>query len=153
MTDGVTDGVTQRILLEFPGYEPESQIRAIKKGITLTLRAAKGASKVLDVVLFVPSHQDLVEEIFLEIFGESRAYELRAGKTARLQGCRLTVGTPQTPRKIDYADAVVAALVTEKQLDALDKVSGADIVVVIPWTADAASYWKAKWSPEVESAA
>lgn len=148
----MTDAVTQRVLVEFPGYEPEDQVRAIKKGITLTLRAAKGASKVLDVVLFVPSHQDLVDEIFLEIFGESRAYELRAGQTARLQGCRLTVGTPQTPSKIDYADAVVAALVTEKQLDALDKVSGADVVVVVPWTADAASHWKKKWSPEVEPA-
>jgi hypothetical protein len=141
--------MTRRILVEFPGFETADQMAAIKQAFSQVLSSTKGKSNVLDVVLFVPAVGDLEGEIFTEMFGHQRARKLGRGDTERLQGCRLRVGTPNTLRDLHFAEAVIAALVTEKQLDTLDQINGARVIAVVPWTADTGSRWKAKWSPEV----
>lgn len=141
--------MTQRILIECPSYETADQVAAIKRAFSRVLGGRKGESDILETVLFLPTHGDAQNEIFTEIFGRERARALSRGSKERLQGCRLRVGTPNSLRDLHYVQAVIAALVTERQLDVLDQIQGAGVIVVVPWTADAGSRWKTKWSPEV----
>ena len=144
--------MTQRILIECRSYETADQVAAVKQAFSRVLGERKGKSNILDTILFLPTHGDAQNEIFTEIFGHDRARKLSRGSTERLHECRLRVGTPNNLRDLHYSQAVIAALVTERQLDTLDQINGAGIIVVIPWTADAGSRWKAKWSPEVVKA-
>jgi len=123
---------------------------AIGNAIAIVNELCQQRKEVHDVILFVPSKQNILNTSLTTVLGESVAKRLYKGESVRLPcGKYLRLETIRTFKREFNKSIVVAIYSDEKMMDQVDPMSTLLAIVAVPHMHGALDNWKLTWSPLV----
>jgi hypothetical protein len=124
---------------------------AIKKGIQVVDELCKQQSGIVhDVILFIPSKQNIKGTSLASVLGESISNRLHKGEKIQLpSGKHMRLETMRTLKREFNKSIVLAIYADEKMMDQVDSMNSLLAIVAVPHMHDALDGWKRTWSPLV----
>ncbi len=139
----------QTIRILVPGDDLDNS--AISNAISVANELCKQHSEIVhDVILFIPSKQNILNTTLTAALGEGVSKRLHKGEKVRLPcGKSLRLETIRTLKREFNKSIVVAIYADAKMMDQVDPMKSLLAIVAVPHMEGALDNWKKTWSPLV----
>lgn len=136
---------TKRILIPANDLSTDAIEMAISLADDL---CKKGSDEIHDVVLYIPTKQNLKGTSIESVLGEAICRTLYKGERIKLSsGKYLRLGTMQTFKREFKPCVVVAIYADDKMMDQIDAMDKLHSVIAIPHVDGALDNWSKTWTP------
>ena len=130
-----------------PGLTNEGQIR---EALQLIVYINERNDKPSDVVLFIPTKDQLDGTIIDATLGERVCRALKKGERVSLSGGSfLTCETKRTFKNYMSTEVILCVFPDEGMLKALDSIRNLKVAVAVPWSMEEVSEWVRAWNPVI----
>lgn len=134
-----------RLLIENHGSNPDS----IQLAFVQAYQQCKSAG-LSNVTLVFPTKGSFTSSDIAEFLGEKAAKSLAKGLSINLDDCiQLNFEIPRNIKSFGNYDVLLAAYLTDKEMDMIDGVRNVDTILYLPWNESYGKRWLSTWHPQI----
>lgn len=134
-----------RFLVENHGSNPDS----IKLAFAQAYQQCKSAG-LSNITLAFPTKGTFTSSDIAGFLGDHASKALAKGSPINLgDGIQLSFNIPRNIKSFSNYDVLLAAYLTDKDMDTIDGVRNVDSIVFLPWNESDGKRWLSTWHPQI----